>query len=127
MTLGCFLTAFSLIGIFLKIVLPCRRELKNQGPRVTENVQKSNKNCIRFLVLFWKAISQQTYIFLRKNGSQMESKLDLKLDSCAGQTNYFHSWVDKVAQVVPKGAQMVARVTKSCQNGAKMLPKVFKI
>ena len=57
----------------------------------------------------------------------MEPKLDLKLDLCAGRTPQFHSWVDKVAQVVPKGAQMVARVAKSCQNGAKILPKVFKL
>ena len=57
----------------------------------------------------------------------MEPKLDLKSNLCAGRTSYFHSWVDKVAQVVPKGTQMVARVAKSCQNGAKMLPKAFKM
>ena len=39
-----FFLAFSYLGSFLKIVLPCRRELKNQGPRVTEITKKSNKN-----------------------------------------------------------------------------------
>ena len=125
--MGCFLTAFNHIGIFLKIVLPCRRELKNQGPRVTENVQKSNKNCIRFLVLFWKAISQQTYTVLRKNGSQMGPKLNFKLEMCAGRTPQFHPWVDKVPKWCQMAPKVVARVAKSCQNGSKRLPKVFKI
>ena len=65
--------------------------------------------------------------FFYKNGSQMGLKLDLKSNLCAERTPYFHPWVDKGAQVVPKGAQMVARVTKSYTNGIKMLPKVFKI
>ena len=42
---GCFFVAFSYLGSFLKIVFPCRRELKNQGPGVTQMAHKSNKNC----------------------------------------------------------------------------------
>ena len=40
-TLGDFLGAFGYLGSFLRIALPCRRELKNQGPGVTEIAQKS--------------------------------------------------------------------------------------
>ena len=42
---GCFFSAFSYLGSFLKIVLPCRRELNIQGPGVIEIAKKSNKNC----------------------------------------------------------------------------------
>ena len=37
--------AFSYLGSFLKIVLPCRRELNIQGPGVIEIAKTSNKNC----------------------------------------------------------------------------------
>ena len=33
---------FGHLSSFLRIALPCRRELKNQGPGVTEIAQKSN-------------------------------------------------------------------------------------
>ena len=46
----------------------------------------------------------------------MEPKLEPKLDLCAGRTTYFPPWVDKVAQVVPNGAQ-------SASKGAQRLPK----
>ena len=45
-TLGSFFGACIYLGSFLKIALPCRRELKNQGPGVTEIAQKSNKKCV---------------------------------------------------------------------------------
>ena len=45
----------------------------------------------------------------------MEAKLEPKLALCAGRTTYFHPWVDKVAQVVPNGAQ-------SGSKGAKRVP-----
>ena len=35
---------FSYLGSFLKLVLPCRRELKIQGPGVIEIAKKTNKN-----------------------------------------------------------------------------------
>ena len=46
----------------------------------------------------------------------MEPKSEPKLDLCARQTTYFHPWVDKVAQVVPNGAQ----------SGPKVLQRLLK-
>ena len=57
----------------------------------------------------------------------MEAKLEPKLALCAVQTPYFHPWVDKVAKVVPNGAQSgskgAQRLPKWSQNGTKMEPK----
>ena len=87
---------------------------------------KSHKNRTTIVFDVWfcfgKPFLNKNTFFFTKNGSQTEPKLDLKSNLCARRTSHFHSWVDNVAQVVPKGAQMVARVAKSCQNGAKMLP-----
>ena len=46
----------------------------------------------------------------------MEPKLEPKLELCAARTTYFHPWVDKVAQVVPNGAQ-------SGSKGIQRVPK----
>ena len=43
-TLGVFFSAFSYLGSFLKIVLPCRRELNIQGPGAIEIAKKTHKN-----------------------------------------------------------------------------------
>ena len=43
-TLGGFFGVFSYLGGFLKIALPCRRELKNQGRGGTDIAQKRIKN-----------------------------------------------------------------------------------
>ena len=61
----------------------------------------------------------------------MDTKLEPKLAMWVEGTSYFHPWVDKVAQVVPNGAQSgskgAQRLPKWNQKGAKMLPKVFKM
>ena len=46
----------------------------------------------------------------------MDTKLEPKLATWVAGTPYFHPWVDKVAQVVPNGAQ-------SGSKGAQRLPK----
>ena len=47
----------------------------------------------------------------------MDTKLEPKLATWVTGTPHFHSWVHKVAQVVPNGAQ-------SGPKGAQMLPKL---
>ena len=53
----------------------------------------------------------------------MDTKLEPKLAMWVAGTPYFHPWVDKVAQVVPNGAQSGAkgapRLPKWSQNGPK--------
>ena len=44
-TLGDFLRAFGYLDIFLRIALPCERELKNQSFGITEMARKTDKNC----------------------------------------------------------------------------------
>ena len=46
----------------------------------------------------------------------MDTKLEPKLAMWVEGTSYFHPWVDKVAQVVPKVAQ-------SGSKGVQKLPK----
>ena len=74
-TLGCFFVAFSYLSSFLKVELPCRRELKNQGPRVTEMAQKSSTNCSWLWACFGKPLFQENIpLRLEKwfpNGSQI--------------------------------------------------------
>ena len=43
---GMLFGAFSYLGSFLKIALPCRRELKNQGPGITAIAHKSNNTYV---------------------------------------------------------------------------------
>ena len=64
---GYFFVAFSYLGSFLKIVLPCGRELKNQGPGVTEIAQKSNKKCVWLWDCFGNPVFQEIIQFWLKN------------------------------------------------------------
>ena len=115
-TLGGFFWVFSYLGVFLKIALPCRRELKNQGPGITEIAQKSNKKCIWLWDCFGKQVFKEITQFWFKHCSKRYPKLEPKLAWCAGRTPHFQPWVNMVAQVVPNGAQ-------SGSKGAQRLPK----
>ena len=115
-TLGDFLGAFGYLGSFLRIALPCRRELKNQGPGVTEIAQKSNKPCIWLWDCFGKPFFKEIIQSGLKNAPKGTPNWTPKLAWCAGRTSYFHPWVNMVAQVVPNGAQ-------SGSKGAQRLPK----
>ena len=97
--------AFGYLGSFLRIALPCRRELKNQGPGVTEIAQKSNNKCIWLWDCFGKSAFKEIIQSGLKNASNGTPNWTPKLAWCAGRTIYFHPWVNKVAQVVPNGAQ----------------------
>ena len=63
----------------------------------------------------------------------MDTKLEPELAMWVAGTTYFHPWVDKVAQVVPNGAQSgskgAQRPSKWNQNAAQCLqnagPKLF--
>ena len=74
--------------------------------------------------------SEKIYHFGWKNDSQMDPKLQLKLDLGPVRTPYFHPWVDKVAQVVTNGAQSGSRGAQSTPkrdlNGVKVGHKVSK-
>jgi len=115
-TLGGFFGAFSYLGSFLKIALPCWRELKNQGPGVTEIGQKSNKKCIWLWDCFGKPVFKEIMQFGLKKCSKRYPNLEPKLAWCAGRTTYFHPWVNMVAKVVPNGAQ-------SGSKGVQRVPK----
>ena len=60
----------------------------------------------------------------------MEAKLEPKLGMRAARTPYVHLWVDKVAQVVPNGAQSGSKGSKWNQNvtevAQNMGPKLFQ-
>ena len=60
----------------------------------------------------------------------MEARLEPKLAMWVHRTTYFHPWVDKVAQVVPNGAQSgskgAQRLPKWSQHGSKIRPKAFR-
>ena len=102
---GMLFGAFSYLGSFLKISLPCRRELKNQGPGVTEIAQKSNKPCIWLWDCFGKPVFKEIIQPGLKNAPKGTPNWTPKLAWCAGRTPHFHPWVNMVAQVVPNGAQ----------------------
>ena len=70
LTLGCFFGAFSYLGSFLKIALPCRRKLKNQGPGVTEIAQKSNDKCI----WLWDCFEEPVFKEIIQSGLKNASK-----------------------------------------------------
>ena len=115
-TLGDFLGAFGYLGSFLRIALPCRRELKNQGPGVTEIAQKSNNKCIWLWDCFGKPVFKEIIQSGLKNAPKGTPNWTPKLAWCAARTTHFHPWVNMVAQVVPNGAQ-------SSSKGAQRLPK----
>ena len=115
-TLGGFLEAFGYLGSFLRIALSCRRELKNQGPGVTEIAQKTNKKRIWLWDCFGKPVFKEIIQFGLKNAQKGAPNWTPKLAWCAVRTTYFHPWVNMVAQVVPNGAQ-------SGSKGVQRVPK----
>ena len=78
-TLEGFLGAFGYLGSFLRIALPCRRELKNQGHGVTEIAQKSNNKCIWLWDCFGKRVFKESIQCWFKNCSKRSPKLEPKL------------------------------------------------
>ena len=115
-TLECFFAVFSYLGSFLKIALPCRRELKNQGPGVTEIAQKSNKKCVWLWDCFGKPVFKEIIQFWLKNAPKGTPNWTPKLAWCAARTTHFQPLVDKFVQVVPNGAQ-------SDSKGVQRVPK----
>ena len=107
---------FGHLSSFFKIALPCRRELKNQGPGVTEIAQKSNNKCIWLWDCFGKSVFKEIIQSGLKNASKGTPNWTPKLAWCAGRTPHFHPWVSMVAQVVPNGAQ-------SGSKGVQRVPK----
>ena len=69
-TLGYFSELLASWVVFLRIALPCRRELKNQGPGVTEIAQKSNKKCIWLWDCFGKPVSKEIIQFGLKHAQK---------------------------------------------------------
>ena len=116
LTLGSFFGTFSYLGSFLKIALPCRRELKNQGPGVTEIAQKSNNKCIWLWDCFGKPVFKEIIQSGLKNAPKGTPNWTPKLAWCAARTSYFQPLVDKFVQVVPNGAQ-------SDSKGVQRVPK----
>ena len=100
----CF-AVFSYLGSFLKIALPRKRELKYQGPGITEIEQKTNKKRIWLWDCFGKPVFKEIIQSGLKNASKVTPNWTPKLAWCAGRTTHFHPWVNMVAQVVPNGAQ----------------------
>ena len=113
---GVLFSTFGHLSSFLRIALPCRRELKNQGPGVTEIAQKSNNKCIWLWDCFGKSVFKEIIQSGLKNASKGTPNWTPKLAWCAGRTPYFHPWVNMVAQVVPNGAQ-------SGSKGVQRVPK----
>ena len=107
---------FGHLSSFLRIALPCRRELKNQGPGVTEIAQKSNKKCVWLWDCFGNPVFQEIIQFGLENTQKGTPNWTPKLAWCAGRTTYFQPLVDKVVQVAPNGA-------KSGPKGTQRLPK----
>ena len=125
-TLRCFFLAFSYLGTFSKIELPCRRQLENQGPGVTEMAQKSSTNCSWLWACFGKPYFKETMQLLWKTGSQREPKLEPKLDLGGGKLNHFTHGSSRLPKWCPKVPKVAPRVAKGCQNRTKMLPKLAK-
>ena len=115
-TVECFFAVFSYVRGFLKIALPCRRELKNQGPGVTEIGQKSNHKCIWLWDCFGEPVFKEIVQSGLKNAPKGTPNWRPKLAWCAARTTHFHPWVNMVAQVVPNGAQ-------SDSKGVQRVPK----
>ena len=115
-TLGSFLGAFGYLGSFLRIALPCGRELKKQGPGVTEIGQKSNNKCIWLWDCFGEPVFKEIVQSGLKNAPKGTPNWTPKLAWCAARTPHFHPWVNMVAQVVPNG-------TQSGSKGVQRVPK----
>ena len=114
--LECFVAVFSYIRGFLKIALPCRRELKNQGPGVTEIGQKSNNKCIWLWDYFGEPVFKEIVQSGLKNAPKGTPNWTPKLAWCAARASHFQPLVDKFVQVVPNGAQ-------SDSKGVQRVPK----
>ena len=126
-TLGGFLGAFGYLGSFLRIALPCRRELKNQGPGVTEIAQKSNNKCIWLWDCFGKPVFKEIIQFGLKILKKVPQIGHLSWPGAPHELLIFtlgSTWLPKWCPMAPKVAP---RVSKGCQNEAKMPPKVFKM
>ena len=122
--------AFGYLGSFLRIALPCRRELKNQGPGVTEIGQKSNNKCIWLWDCFGEPVFKEIVQSGLKNAPKGTPNWTPKLAWCAARTTHFQPLVDKVVQVAPNGAKSGPKGTlgpKGYQNRTTMPPKGFKI
>ena len=131
-TFGSFLGTFHYLGHFLKIVLPCRRELKKQGPGVTTFVQKTNINrpCL------WVWFSKPHFVENVSNLSKMTPEWDPNWSSsppwAVNGFIYFVYLFSPMGQGgCPSGAQWCPkwfkqRVPKGHQNGSKMIPRASK-
>ena len=115
-TLGGFFGAFSYLGSFLRIALPCRRELKNQGPGVTEIGQKSNNKCIWLWDCFGEPVFKEIVQSGLKNAPKGTPNWNLSWPSAPDEPCHLQPWVNMVAQVVPNGAQ-------SGPKGVQRVPK----
>ena len=116
-TLGDFLRAFGYLGIFLRIALPCRRELKNQGPGVTEIAQKSNKKCVWLWDCFGKPVFKEIIQFGLENAQKGAPNWTPKLARCAARTLPFSPLGQHGC---PSGAQWRPKWLQGCPKGAKM-------
>ena len=116
-TLGGFFGAFSYLGSFLKILLPCRRELKNQGPGVTEIAQKTNKPCIWLWDCFGEPVFKEIVQSGLKNAPKGTPNWTPKLAWCAGRTLPFSALGQHGC---PSGAQWRPKWLQGCPKGAKM-------
>ena len=115
-TLGGFFGAFSYLGSFLKIALPCGQELNNQGPGTLKLHTKLITNTLDCGIVLGSQFSKNLFNFGWKNTQKGTPHWTPKLAWCAGRTTYFHPWVSMVAQVVPNGAQ-------SGSKGVQRVPK----
>ena len=103
---GYFFLAFSYLGSFLKIVLPCRRELKIQGPGVIEIAKKNQiKTALDCGVVVGSHFLRKICDFCEKVAPKWTPNWNLSWPRGVTGTTHFHPWVHKVAQVVPNGAQ----------------------
>ena len=116
-TLGGFLGAFGYLGSFLRIALPCRRELKNQGPGVTEIAQKSNKPCIWLWDCFGKQVFKEIIQFWYKKMLQKEPQIGVQV-RLGRNLNPLFSPLGQHA--CPSGAQWRPKWLQGCLKAAKM-------
>ena len=124
---GVLFSAFGHLSSFLRIALPCRRELKNQGPGVTEIAQKSNNKCIWLWDCFGKSVLKE----IIQSGLKMLQKVPqighLSWPGAPDELVIFSLWWTRLSKWCPMAPKVAPRVSKGCQNEAKMPPKVFKM
>ena len=118
--------AFGHLGGFLRIALPCRRELKNQGPGITEIAQKSNNKCIWLWDCFGKQVFKENTNFGSKTAPKGSPNWNLSWPGAPHELLIFSlgsTWLPKWCPMAPKVAP---RVPKGCQNEEKMPSKASK-